>query len=264
MNLYQPFSTFICKCKQNSFSRHCNARLSAVKVWDIIENRACAAVVQGFSKPRTFECIYTNTFTSKVSRGLDKPIPKPSARISRGLSWPWVKYAVNIDLVPFTRAVRSLFSLIYTALWDPTLHTPSKIINETIQEIKTRIWGGKKFMCEQDSVLFFTLICLWNTPRNVLLNIPIQMNFLWRRHVDTSWKTAEKSFSLLQKLIKIKMILILTQARTVRRVDWSQKVYKSLFSLPPFRCCVTQSVLYLKTKNPFELRICWNLSVWGL
>ena len=57
---------------------HCNARLLAVKVWDIIENRACAAVVHGFSKPRTtFECIYTNTFTSKVSRGLDKPIPKP-------------------------------------------------------------------------------------------------------------------------------------------------------------------------------------------
>ena len=25
----------------------------------------------------TFECIYTNVFTSKVSRGLDKPIPKP-------------------------------------------------------------------------------------------------------------------------------------------------------------------------------------------
>ena len=68
----------LCKCKQNSFSCHCNARLSAVKVWDIIENRACAAVVHGFSKPRTtFECIYTNTFTSKVSRGLDKPIPKP-------------------------------------------------------------------------------------------------------------------------------------------------------------------------------------------
>ena len=89
-----------CKCKQNSFSRHCNARLSAVKVWDIIENRACAAVVQGSSKSRTtLGCIYTNTFTSKVSRGLDKPIPKPSARISRGLSWPWVEYAVNIDLV---------------------------------------------------------------------------------------------------------------------------------------------------------------------
>ena len=36
-----------------SFSRHCSARLSAVKVWDIIENRACAAIVHGFSKPRT-------------------------------------------------------------------------------------------------------------------------------------------------------------------------------------------------------------------
>ena len=53
----------LCKCKQNSFSRHCNARLSAVKVWDIIENRACAAVVHGFSKPRTtFECIYSNLY----------------------------------------------------------------------------------------------------------------------------------------------------------------------------------------------------------
>ena len=52
-------------------------RLSAVKVWDIIENIACAAVVHGFSKPRTtLECIYTNVFTFKVSRGLDKPIPK--------------------------------------------------------------------------------------------------------------------------------------------------------------------------------------------
>ena len=66
------------KCKQNSFSCHCNVRLSAVKVWDVIENRACPAVVHGFSKPwTTFECIYTNTFTSKVSHGLDKPIPKP-------------------------------------------------------------------------------------------------------------------------------------------------------------------------------------------
>ena len=66
------------KCKQNSFSCHCNVRLSAMKVWDIIENRACPAVVHGFSKPwTTFECIYTNTFTSKVSHGLDKPIPKP-------------------------------------------------------------------------------------------------------------------------------------------------------------------------------------------
>ena len=66
------------KCKQNSFSCHCNVRLSAVKVWDLIENRACPAVVHGFSKPwTTFECIYMNTFMSKVSQGLDKPIPKP-------------------------------------------------------------------------------------------------------------------------------------------------------------------------------------------
>ena len=54
-----------------------STRLSAVKVWDIIENRAREAIVLGFSKPRTtFECIYTNPFTSKVSRGLDKPSPK--------------------------------------------------------------------------------------------------------------------------------------------------------------------------------------------
>ena len=86
----------LCKCKQKSFSRHCNARLSAVKVWDIIENRACAAVVHGFSKLRTtFECIYTNTFTSKVSRGLDKPIPKPLCQdkprleLPNGLNKPW-------------------------------------------------------------------------------------------------------------------------------------------------------------------------------
>ena len=82
----------LCKCKQNSFSRHCNARLSAVKVWDKIENRPCAEVVHGFSKPRTaFECIYTNAFTSKVSRGLDKPIPKPlgqdKPRLELALGW---------------------------------------------------------------------------------------------------------------------------------------------------------------------------------
>ena len=54
-----------------------STRLSAVKVWDIIENRAREAIVPGFSKPRTtFECIYTNPFKSKVSRGLDKPSPK--------------------------------------------------------------------------------------------------------------------------------------------------------------------------------------------
>ena len=35
--------------------------------------RACAAIAHGFRKPRTtFECIYTNTLTFKVSRGLDK------------------------------------------------------------------------------------------------------------------------------------------------------------------------------------------------
>ena len=80
----------LCKCKQNSFSCHCNAHLSAVKVWDIIENRACAAVVHGFSKPRTtFECIYTNTFTSKVSHGLDKPISKPLGQYKPRLELAW-------------------------------------------------------------------------------------------------------------------------------------------------------------------------------
>ena len=40
--------------RSRSFSCHCSARLSAVKVWDIIENRTCAAIVHGFSKPQTF------------------------------------------------------------------------------------------------------------------------------------------------------------------------------------------------------------------
>ena len=36
-----------------------------------------AAIVHSFSKPRkTYECIYANTFKSKLSRGLDKPNPK--------------------------------------------------------------------------------------------------------------------------------------------------------------------------------------------
>ena len=61
----------------SSFSRQCSARVSAMKVWYIIENRACPAIVHSFSKPRkTYECIYTNTFTSKLSRGLDKPSQK--------------------------------------------------------------------------------------------------------------------------------------------------------------------------------------------
>ena len=39
--------------------------------------QACAAIFHSFSKPRkTYECIYTNTFTSKLSSGLDKPSPK--------------------------------------------------------------------------------------------------------------------------------------------------------------------------------------------
>ena len=34
---------------QQVISRHCSARLSAVKVWNIIKNRAYAAIVHGFS-----------------------------------------------------------------------------------------------------------------------------------------------------------------------------------------------------------------------
>ena len=65
-----------------SFSRQCSVRLSATKVWYISENRACASmcsniIVHSFSNPRkTYDCIYMNTFTSKLSRGLDKPSPK--------------------------------------------------------------------------------------------------------------------------------------------------------------------------------------------
>ena len=39
--------------------------------------QACGAILHSFSKPRnTYECIYTNIFTFKLSRGL---------------SWPWVE-----------------------------------------------------------------------------------------------------------------------------------------------------------------------------
>ena len=34
-----------------SFSHHCSARLWAMKVWGVIENRECSAIVQGLSKP---------------------------------------------------------------------------------------------------------------------------------------------------------------------------------------------------------------------
>ena len=41
---------------------HCSVRLSAVKVWNItkIENKACAAIIHGFSKPRTTLVHLTN------------------------------------------------------------------------------------------------------------------------------------------------------------------------------------------------------------
>ena len=109
----------LCKCKQNSFSHHCNARLSAVKVWNIIENRACAAVVHGFSKKpwTTFECIYTNTsdtFTSKVNSGLDKPIPKPfrqdKPRLELALGW--ISREHRFFTIYTATVSRGLFSLV--------------------------------------------------------------------------------------------------------------------------------------------------------
>ena len=96
MNLYLPFNLFFHFVNVNVNKTHFPATATRVsrpwRFWDIIENRACAAVVHGFSKPRTtFECIYTNTFTSKVSRGLEKPIPKPlgqdKPRLELALGW---------------------------------------------------------------------------------------------------------------------------------------------------------------------------------
>ena len=84
--------------RSRSYFRQCSICLSALKVWDTIENRVCAAIVHGFRKPQiTFCCIYTNTFTSMVSRGLDKPSPKllgqdkPQAwaAAGRGLNKQW-------------------------------------------------------------------------------------------------------------------------------------------------------------------------------
>ena len=50
-------------------------------------NWARAAIAHGFSTPRTtFECIYTNTFTSKESCGLDNHSPKPLGQNSTGKS----------------------------------------------------------------------------------------------------------------------------------------------------------------------------------
>ena len=54
--------------------------------------QACAAIVQSFSKSRkTYECTYTNPFTSKFSRGLDKPSPKllgqDKPRLELALGW---------------------------------------------------------------------------------------------------------------------------------------------------------------------------------
>ena len=57
-----------------------------------IENRACAAIVHSFRKPRTmFKCIYTNAFMSKVSHGLDKPsaqlLGQDKPRLELAMGW---------------------------------------------------------------------------------------------------------------------------------------------------------------------------------
>ena len=105
---------------QQVFSHHWSTRLSAMKVWDIIENRAREAIVLGFSKPRTtFECIYTNPFTSKVSRGLDKPSPKLLGRDK-----PRLELAVGLlsrerrfcTIYTGCRVSRGIFFLVWTTL----------------------------------------------------------------------------------------------------------------------------------------------------
>ena len=90
------------------FSRqNCSACLSAVKLWDIIENRACAPIVHGRSKQRTtFQSIYTSTFSSAVSRGLVKPCPKLLGRDKPRLELAvgWIsREDVNVNFVPFIR-----------------------------------------------------------------------------------------------------------------------------------------------------------------
>ena len=66
---------FLALSRSRSFPCHGSMCLSAVKVWDIIENRECSWLL---SKLQTmFECFYKNIFTSKVSHSLDiKAQPK--------------------------------------------------------------------------------------------------------------------------------------------------------------------------------------------
>lgn len=57
--------------------------------------QTCAAIVLGFRKPRTtYECIYTTTFTSKLSGGLDEPNPKllgqDKQRLEQQLAVGWI------------------------------------------------------------------------------------------------------------------------------------------------------------------------------
>ena len=156
MNLYPPFSTFICECKQNSFSRHCNARLSTVKFWDIIENRGCATVVQGFSKPRTtFECIYTNTFMSKVSRGLDKPIPKPlgqdKPRLELALGWICREHRF---FTIYTGCSRFIFSSINGPLRPDTTHAIKNNEQNHSRDLRPESREGKK-LCANKIQFFF-------------------------------------------------------------------------------------------------------------
>ena len=61
------------------------------KVLDKADNKACAAIVHSFSSPwTTFEFIYTNTFTSRLSSGLDK-----TGQILLGQDKPRLELAVG-------------------------------------------------------------------------------------------------------------------------------------------------------------------------
>ena len=66
------------------FPLHCSVRLSAVKVWKTEHAQQSFTASAGLGQ--CFSAVYTNTFTSKVSRGLDKPNPK-----LLGQDEPWVE-----------------------------------------------------------------------------------------------------------------------------------------------------------------------------
>ena len=74
-----------------SFSRHCSACLGYEGLgynWIESMRSICSPLQQ--SRGQRLSAL-TNTFTSKVSRDLDKPSPNYSARITRGFSWAWVE-----------------------------------------------------------------------------------------------------------------------------------------------------------------------------